>query len=421
MQILSCDARPQGCVTVRFSADAAEYETYIDRVYRENRRNFRLAEYPDGRPPRQAIEAARGKSVFWFDAFNLCVDEAFWPAYYEALARAGLRPLCRPEFSLEAVSENGFTGTARAPLLPQAEFPSAEGLCTQVRPEPVQELAVFQLVRSLQKAHAAAVPSAEPLADGDIAVIDYHGAIDGRPFAGGDGQGYRLVMGQNQPFPGFYNALRGQTAGSTVLLASEFPYYMKEEELDGKTAHFSVEIRQSFHQQLPPADDALARQAGYPSMQSLKDAARARMEADARRRALDEGAKALLNAFALRSQAPVPDEFVQARGDALFLRFKQKCASRPIGWRTVVRQQGLTEEQFQQKLLAAARVQLCGTAALIRFAEAAGLKPCPAGRGALLCDGPEDELWPTEGLTGADRALVFAAADYFRGHVTLRG
>lgn len=420
MQILCCETRPQGCVTVRFSADAAEYETYIDRVYRENRRNFRLAEYPDGKPPRQAIEAARGKSVFWFDAFNLCIDEAFWPAYYDALAGARLRPLCRPEFALETVSENGFTGTACAPLVPQAEFPLNEMPQIGVRPEPVQDFQVFQAVHSLQKAHMQPVASAEPLADGDIAVIDYHGTIDGEPFAGGDGRGYRMVMGQNQPFPGFYNALCGQMAGSTVLLVSEFPYYMKEEALDGKTAQFSVEIRQSFHQQLPPADDALAQQAGYPSLQKLKEAARARLAENARRKALDDGTKALLNAFAQRSRAEVPEEFVQARADALFLRFKQKCAAQPIGWRTVLRQQELTEQQFQQRLLETARIQLCGTAALIRFAEAAGLTPCPAGHGTLLCDGPEGELWPTEGLTGADRALVSAAAAFFGSCVTLR-
>jgi trigger factor len=249
-------------------------------------RTVRIPGFRSGKIPRKVVLGRYRERVVGE------VLQRLVPDYYrQALAQAEITPVTEPEFGEFDVQEGApLKVVATVEVEPTIELAPYEGLeMTGVDLE-VNDEDIAVAHRSLQDTMATLEPCEEGhLAEnGDLAIIDFEGKVDGEPFEGGKAEGYSLPLGEGRFIPGFEEQVAGHAAGDTFDLAVTFPDDYHAEHLKGKEAVFTVTVTEVKRKVLPEVDDAFAAQVGdFDDLealnQTLRDEIRAKREDDQRR------------------------------------------------------------------------------------------------------------------------------------------
>ena len=241
-------------LTIEVSAE--EFEKACEKAYQQNKNKINVQGFRKGKAPRSVIEKMYGAAVFYEDAANELIPDA----YAEAAKESGLDIVSRPEIDLVQVEKGKeFIFTAEVAVKPEVtlgEYKGVEVEKTDVTVSDDEVAAELDRVRE-QNARILTVED-RPVADGDEAVIDFEGFVDGVPFAGGKGEDYKLVIGSHSFIDTFEEQLIGKNIGEEVEVNVTFPTEYHAEELAGKPALFKVTIKAITAKELPELDDEFA-------------------------------------------------------------------------------------------------------------------------------------------------------------------
>lgn len=241
-------------LTIEVAAD--EFEKAMETAYQKNKNKLSVQGFRKGKAPRSVIEKMYGPGVFYEDAAN----EAMPDAYEKAAAESGLDIVSRPEIDIVQVEKGKefiFTATvAVKPEVTLGEYKGIEVEKTAVTVSDEEMDAELNRVRE-QNARILSVED-RPVADGDEALIDFEGFVDGVPFAGGKGEDYKLIIGSHSFIDTFEEQLIGKSIGEEVEVNVTFPSEYHAEELAGKPALFKVNIKAITAKELPELDDDFA-------------------------------------------------------------------------------------------------------------------------------------------------------------------
>ena len=243
-------------VKLTIEVAAEEFEKAMETAYQKNKNKLSVQGFRKGKAPRAMIEKMYGAGIFYEDAANELIPDA----YEKAAVESGLDIVSRPEIDLVQVEKGKeFIFTAEVAVKPEVtlgEYKGVEVEKTDVSVSDDEVAAELDRVRE-QNARILTVED-RPVADGDETVIDFEGFVDGVPFAGGKGEDYKLVIGSHSFIDTFEEQLIGKNIGDEVDVNVTFPTEYHAEELAGKPALFKVTIKAITAKELPELDDEFA-------------------------------------------------------------------------------------------------------------------------------------------------------------------
>ena len=299
--------------TVTVELTRAELEPAINKAYLKYRKDIAIPGFRKGKAPRVVIEATYGKHVFFEDA----IEEMFPQIYKDAVMTQDIKPVGRPSVSdMNIADDDSVTLTIVTDLYPVVTLGQYKGIEVEKVNAEVNESEVDAEIDRMAK-NVARITTVERAAqDGDTAVIDFDGFLNGVPFQGGKGEKYELVLGSGSFIPGFEEQVVGMSAGEDKDINVTFPENYHSEDLAGKEVTFKVHVHEVKQTVLPEKDDEFVKDVSeFDTMAELR--------ADIEKKILDEKQAGIDRAFenaavekaAENMTAEIPDSMVDEEVD----------------------------------------------------------------------------------------------------------
>ena len=242
-------------VELEFTIEKEAFDKAVDAAYRKNVGKMNVPGFRKGKAPKAIIEKMYGKGVFYDDALNALIPDAF----EAALDEAGEKPVGQPEFDIVSL-EGDVVIKAAFPVKPEVTVKNYKGYAVERTVAPTTDEEVDAEIAQVRSRNSRTVDITDrPAADGDIAVIDYEGFVDGKPFEGGKGEKHNLTLGSGQFIPGFEAQIVGHNPGDEFDVVVTFPEDYHVKELAGKEATFKTVLHEIKFNELPALDDDFAK------------------------------------------------------------------------------------------------------------------------------------------------------------------
>lgn len=239
-------------VKISFNVDSARFEEGINYSYNKNKGSISIPGFRKGKAPRKLIEVHYGKGVFYDDAINFVLPDA----YEAAVKENDLQVVSKPEIDITSIDDNGVAFTAEVYLKPEVKIEGYKGLtCKKADTEVSDEEVDAEIKKELAKNARIITVTDRPVQNGDIATIDFKGFIDGEAFAGGEAEDYDLEIGSHSFIDTFEEQLVGKNIGDETDVNVTFPEDYGQKDLAGKPAKFEVKIKDIKFKELPELTD----------------------------------------------------------------------------------------------------------------------------------------------------------------------
>ncbi len=327
-------------VTVEVSAE--EFEAAIEKAYLKMRKKINVPGFRPGKAPRKMIEKMYGVEVFYNDAVDAILPEA----YTNAVASSGLDIIGYPDIEIvdDKIDQSGFTFKATVAVYPEVKLGKYKGVSAVKADTSVSADDVKARLNELAEKSARLTSVDRKAKKGDIAVIDFEGFDNGVPFEGGKGENYELALGSGSFVPGFEEQVIGMKAGDEKDLDITFPEdYTKE--LAGKAVVFKVKVNEVKVKELPAIDDEFAKDVSeFDTLKELKADIKEKMVAEREQAAKFAFEDALMMKIAEDIEVEIPDALIDDQCQKFVENFKQRIASQGIPYEQYLQMTGMTEE-----------------------------------------------------------------------------
>ena len=343
MSVKSCEKVEKSQVALTIEVGAAEFEAAVEKAYRKLRRKINVPGFRPGKAPRKIIEGMYGAEVFYEEAINI----AFPEAYEAAVKEKELQVVGYPTVELEGeCTKDGFTFKATAPVYPEVTLGQYKGLSAPKDEVKVTAADVDERVKILQDRNTRLVSVDREAKEGETAVIDFEGFLDGKPFDGGKGENHSLELGSHSFVPGFEEQVIGMKAGDEKDIDITFPEdYHKD--LAGKAVVFKVKVHEVKEKEVPALDDEFAKDVS--EFDTLKD-----LKADLKKKITEERQKdadrafedALMEQVAANITADVPDAMVEGQARQFLENFKTQIVQQGIPYDQYMKMTGMDEKKL---------------------------------------------------------------------------
>lgn len=310
-------------VKVVFEVSAKDFEAAIQKVYAKNAKKYSVPGFRKGKVPRAVIEKYYTKAVFYDDAINLVLPEA----YEAAVKEAELESVARPDLDVEEIKDGEpVVFTALVTTKPDVELGVYIGIEIDKIEHNVTDEDVMKDLEVTQKKNARLLPVEDRAAEnGDIAVIDFEGFVDGVAFDGGKGEGYELELGSGSFIPGFEEQLVGKNAGDDVDVNVTFPEEYHAPDLAGKAACFKVKINELKVKELPELDDDFASEVSeFETMDEFKASIKERLTKAAEEKTKTETENAIVDKVCENASVDIPAAMVDMQVERMINDFAQR-------------------------------------------------------------------------------------------------
>ena len=349
MSVKSCEKLEKSMVALTVEVSAEEFEAAVEKAYRKQRGSIRVPGFRPGKAPRKIIENMYGSGVFYEEAVN----EALPDAYTAAVKEQELEVVGYPEVELLSVGKEGFSFKATVAVYPEVTLGQYKGVEAPKAEVSVTDEDVEGRVKEMADRNSRMVSVEDrAVAKGDVANIDFEGFLDGVPFDGGKGDSFDLEIGSGQFVPGFEDQVAGMSISEEKDIDITFPedYHA---DLAGKTVVFHVKVNAIKVKELPALDDEFAKDVSeFDTLDELKKDVREKMlaeRAEAAKRAFEDAA---MSKVAAGIQADIPDAMIEEQAKRFVDNFRMQLQSQGVPYEEYMKMTGMEEE----KLLADARV-----------------------------------------------------------------
>ncbi|MFI3171974.1 MAG: trigger factor [Eubacteriales bacterium] len=321
-------------LTIEVSAE--EFEAAVQAAYMKQRGGIQVPGFRKGKVPRQMIEKMYGVEIFFEEATNNLIPEAYGKAYDEC----ELDIVSQPTVDIVQIGKGqSFIFTAEVALKPEVTLGEYKGIevdkvSTRVTAKEIDE----ELEKEQAKNARVITVEDRAVADKDEIIMDFEGFVDGVAFEGGKGENYPLAIGSGSFIPGFEEQLIGTELETEVEVNVTFPEEYHAEELKGKEAVFKCTVHEIKAKELPELDDEFAAEV---SEFDTLDEYKADIKAKIKERKATEGERTqedkLVETAVANATMEIPDAMIETQTRQMMNDF----ASR-------MQQQGLTMEQYMQ-------------------------------------------------------------------------
>ena len=315
--------------------DADKFSEAIVKAYNKNKSKMSVPGFRKGKVPQAMIEKMYGPDVFYEDAANLLIPDAYEDALEE---EKDLEVVSQPKIDVVQIEKGkSFIFTAEVALKPPVELGKYKGVKIEKIDTEVTDEDVDKEIDKEREQNARTITVEDrPVKENDTAVIDFEGFVDGVAFEGGKGENYPLVIGSGSFIPGFEDQLIGKNTGDEVDVNVTFPEDYQADNLKGKAALFKVKINEIKEKELPALDDEFASEVSeFDTLEEYRKDVKAKLAEKKEKEAKDKKEDAVIEAIIADSKMEIPDAMV----DTQTKQMANDYASR-------LQQQGLSLEQY---------------------------------------------------------------------------
>jgi trigger factor len=337
-------------VVLEVEVSSPEVDKALDAAYKKVAQQVTVPGFRKGKTPRAVIESRFGKEVLVEEALEIIVSET----YQNALEQHKLEPIDHPEdFELiEPLQEgSGMKYKVAVDILPEVKLGDYSTIRVAVEPEQITEERLNQEVERLRENYSSLENTDRTTVQtGDFAVIDFEGYVDGEAFQGGAGEGYTLEIGSGTFIPGFEEGLIGANLNETIDVKTTFPEDYRAEFLAGKEAIFKVTVKEIKAKKLPDFNDELAKEAGYESLEELKQTLEERLQEEAKRKAEADQREQIVKQAVEGSELIVPEKLIERELDRSVANIKGRLEASGMSFEQYLEASQTTEESYREDL-----------------------------------------------------------------------
>ena len=346
MNVKSVEKLEKSQVAVTVEVTAEEFEAAVQKAYLKMRNKISVSGFRPGKAPRKMIEKLYGEGVFYSDA----VDAALPDAYTQAIGSSGLDVVGYPEVEIvdDQIGKDGFTFKATVAVYPEVELGQYKGVSAVKEEVKVTADDVKERLNQMAEREARLVSVDRKVKKGDTAVIDFEGFDNGVAFEGGKGENHELEIGSGSFVPGFEDQIIGMKAGEEKDIDITFPEnYTKD--LAGKQVVFHVKVNEVKEKQTPALDDEFAKDVSeFETLKELKDDTKAKITAEREQSAKIAFENALLEKVAGDIKADIPEVMIEEQCRRFLDEFKQRLQAQGIPYDQYCKMTGMDEAKFME-------------------------------------------------------------------------
>ncbi len=329
---------------------AEELEKAIEGAYRKNRGRISIPGFRKGKAPRKMIEQIYGKEVFYEDAANALIPDAYEKAYDEC----GEEIVSSPQIDVvQLEAGKPFIFTAEVALKPEVTLGQYKGVkVDKADLEVTEEEVTAEIDKERDKNSRTVDVTDRAVKDGDIATIDFEGFMDGVAFEGGKGSDYPLTIGSHAFIPGFEEELIGAQIGVETEVNVTFPEDYQAEELAGKPAVFKCTVKRLQEKQLPELDEDFVGEVSEESdtVEEYREEIRKKLE----KRKTDEAKAvkedAVVDAIIADAKMDIPEAMIETQQRQMVQDYAQRMQSQGISMEQYMQFTGMTGEMLLEQV-----------------------------------------------------------------------
>ena len=353
--------------------DGDTFMKAVNAVYKRQVKNIMIPGFRKGKAPRSIIEREYGESVFYEDALKDLYPQAITDAAKEANLELVKDHI---DLDIEKAGKDGVTLKAVVTVEPDVTIENYKGISyTPVSLEVTDEDVQKEIEKVLDRNSRLVTVEDRAAENGDIAVIDFKGLLDGVAFEGGSAENHNLTLGSGSFIPGFEDQIIGHNAGEEFSINVTFPEDYAAEELKGKEAVFEIKLHEIKKKELPAFDEEFVKDV---SEFDTVDAYRADVKEKLEKSRQDEAAADKERQVAEKLQellaAEIPEAMYHNQVDNLIDEFSMNLRAQGIDLGTYMQYTGLTEEKLRETYYDRAVSQIKVRLALKKIAALEGIK-----------------------------------------------
>ena len=334
-------------LTIEVSSE--EFENAIAKAYKKNKNKISMPGFRKGKAPRAMIEKMYGKGIFYEDAANSIIPDA----YADAAKESELEIVAQPEIDVTQIeSGKPFIFTATVALKPEVTLGEYKGIEVEKKEVEVTDEEVEAEINKVIESNARMLDIDDRATqDGDTVLIDFDGYVDGKQFEGGKADDYSLVLGSHSFIDNFEEQLVGKNIGDDVEVNVTFPENYQAEELQGKPAVFKVKIKEIKVKELPELDDDFAQDvSNFDTIAEYKEDLKKKLTENKEEALKREREEAVIGKIIENAQMDIPEQMVDAQTRQMTQEFAQRLSSQGLSIDQYMQFTGLTPQKMIEEL-----------------------------------------------------------------------
>lgn len=334
-------------LTIEVSAE--ELEKALDEAYRKNKNRISIPGFRKGKAPRRMIEQVYGREVFYEDAANALIPQA----YDSALEECEESIVSSPKIEVTQIEAGKpFVFTAEVALKPEVTLGKYKGVKVDKMDVEVTDEEVEAEIGRERESNARTITVEDrPVQDKDMTVIDFEGFVDGVAFEGGKGENYPLTIGSGAFIPGFEEGLIGAQIGEEVEVNVTFPEDYQASELAGKPAVFKCTVKEIKEKELPELDDEFASEVSeFDTMAEYREDVKKKLGDKKAAEAKSAKEDAVIDAVIAEAQMEIPDAMLETQQRQMVDEFAQRIQSQGLSMDQYMQFTGLTADKMLEQV-----------------------------------------------------------------------
>ena len=322
---------------IEIKVEGKEWEEALDKAFKEANKKAKIDGFRPGHAPKEVFIKKYGEQALYMDAAEVVVDEA-----YEKMLKENEKDLedlvARPDVQVKEINGEGVTFNFVLTMRPEVKLGDYKKINVKREKAKVTAEEIEDTIENIRHRYAEDVLKDGEIKDGDVAVIDFEGFVDGVAFEGGKGENYSLKIGSGTFIPGFEEQLIGLKSGDEKDVEVTFPEDYHAEDLKGKKATFKVKVHEVKEVKVPELDKDFFEDLGMEGVDTkekleakISESILTNKESELENKYIDE----LLEAAAKDTEVDIPEVMIDDELERMISQYDSH-----------LRSQGITLEQF---------------------------------------------------------------------------
>src|SRR5699024_2881620 len=338
----------EGTLTITVSAD--EFDQALDEAFKKVVKDVTLPGFRKGKIPRPIFENRFGVESLYQDAVDFILPNA----YSEAVEQTDIFPVDQPQVDIEEIEKGkDLIFVCDVTVKPEVTLGEYKGLEVEDETASVTDEEVDEALTELQENQAELVIKEEgTVENGDTAVIDFDGFLDGEAFEGGKGGNHPLEIGSGHFIPGFEEQLVGKASGEDTDVTLTFPEDYHEADLSGKEAVFKVKIHEIKAKELPELDDEFAKDIDeeVETLDELKAKKKEDLLKQKEQEIENKKRESLIQQVSENAEVDVPDAMIETELNQMMQEFEQRLQMQGMALEQYFQFSGQTEDELKEQM-----------------------------------------------------------------------
>jgi trigger factor len=332
-------------VKLTIEVSAEEFEKGMQQAYLKNKSKMTVPGFRKGKVPRQMLEKMYGPSIFYEDAANSIIPDA----YSKAADESGLEIVSQPEIDVTQIEKGkSFIFTAKVAVKPEVTLGEYKGVeIAKINVEVTDEEVAAELDRAREQNSRTVTVEGRAAADKDIVSIDFDGYVNGEQFEGGKSENYSLTIGSHTFIDTFEDQIIGKNVGDEFDVNVTFPEDYHAENLKGKPAVFKVKLNEIKTKELPELDDEFAQDVSeFDTLEEYKADVKKNLIEKRTKSAEREKEAAAVEKAVENASLDVPEAMIQYQVRQMADEFAQRISSQGVSFEQYMQYTGMTADKL---------------------------------------------------------------------------